>query len=223
VSRFDRNRTDYQSSDERREEMVQRTIADRGVRDPRVLVAMRTVRRERFIDPSLRDSAYDDSPLPIEKGQTISQPFIVALMAEQARIEPDDRVLEVGTGSGYGAAVLGCIAAEVWTIERHAELVAQAARVLNAEGFDNVHVVEGDGTLGWPDAAPFDAIVVTAGAPDPPDALCRQLVDGGRLVIPVGQSRHSQELLRITRRGDSFQTEDLAAVRFVPLVGDEGW
>lgn len=207
----------------RRQRMVLADIARRGIDDDRVLKALGTVRRERFVPEDLAELAYNDAPLPIADGQTISQPFIVALMAEQARIQPDDRVLEVGTGSGYGAAVLACLAAEVWTIERYHDLAVRAKAVLAAEGFTNVKVVEGDGTLGWPEAAPFDAIIVTAGGPAPPEALCEQLVDGGRLVIPIGKKRRSQRLLRVTRKGDRFVEERLGAVRFVPLVGEEGW
>ncbi len=207
----------------RRRAMVQRHVAGRGITDRRVVAAMKRVRRDRFVAPAMAEFAYEDRPLPIDAEQTISQPYIVAVMAAAAEIEPKDRVLEIGTGSGYGAAVLGCLAEEVWTVERHHVLVVKARIRLAAEGFSNVHVVEGDGSLGWPDAAPFDAIVVTANAPSVPPALCDQLADGGRLVLPIGPQRASQELARIRRSGDRITTEDLGSVRFVPLVGEEGW
>lgn len=206
-----------------RARLVERDIAARGLTDARVLAAMGSVRRERFVPPDLMDFAYEDRPLPIGSGQTISQPYIVALMAEAAEIGPDDRVLEVGTGSGYGAAVLAHLAAEVWTIERYEGLAKTAHRRLRAEGLDNVHVAVGDGTLGWPEEAPFDAIVVTASAPDVPPALRQQLADGGRLVLPTGPERRAQALLRIRRIADDYTTEDLGPVRFVPLIGDQGW
>ena len=204
--------------------MVERSIAHRGVHAPRVLEALRSVPREHFLPEGLREFAYDDTPLPIEEGQTISQPYIVALMTEALGLEGGERVLEVGTGSGYAAAVLARIANEVYTVERHGQLAAKAAATLSAHGYDNVHVLHGDGTLGWPEHAPFDAIVVAAGGPVVPETLKGQLKIGGRLVIPVGADRGLQELVRVTRRGEhQFQTEDLADVRFVPLVGAEGW
>ncbi len=207
----------------RRAHMVAAHIAGRGVHHPGVLRAMGEVPRERFVPESMAEFAYEDHPLPIAEGQTISQPFIVALMAEAAEVGPDDRVLEVGAGSGYGAAVLGRVAARVWTVERHAPLAEGAARVLADLGYDNVAVGTGDGTLGWPEAAPFDAIVVTAGGPYAPAALLEQLAEGGRLVIPVGPSDREQELLRIRRTGDRFVEESLGPVRFVPLIGVEGF
>jgi protein-L-isoaspartate(D-aspartate) O-methyltransferase len=207
----------------RRQRMVDGDVAARGVRDRRVLEAMRTVPRERFVPESLADHAYDDNPLPIGAGQTISQPFIVASMTEALELTPDAKVLEVGTGSGYAAAVLSWVAQEVWTIERHGELAGRAAETLAGLGCDNVHVAEGDGTLGWPEAAPFDGIVVTADAPTVPEALLDQLADGGRLVIPVGPRHGRQELVVIARAGDEFERTSLGGVRFVPLVGEEGW
>lgn len=201
-----------------RHRMVRADIAARGVTDARVLDAMRTVRRDRFVPPWLARSAYEDRPLPIASGQTISQPYVVAVMAERARVAPGDRVLEIGTGSGYGAAVLAHLAGEVWTIERHRELAESARRHLADEGVANVHVVVGDGTRGWPEAAPFDAIVVTAAARDVPLDLVEQLADGGRLVIPV-EGRWRAEMLRcITRHGDELHSEEVFPVRFVPLV-----
>ncbi len=203
--------------------MVRHHIEGRGVDDPRVLDALLTVRRERFVEPELAEFAYEDSPLPIRSGQTISQPYIVAIMAEAAQIDPEARVLEIGTGSGYGAAVLGCVASDVWSIERHRDLAVEARRRLQAEGFENVHVLEGDGTLGWPEEAPFDAIIVTAGGPNVPTALREQLADGGCLVMPVGPESRGQQLLRVRRRGERFEEEDLGSVRFVPLIGAQGW
>ena len=165
-----------------------------------------------------RQSAYEDHPLPIGHAQTISQPFIVALMAEAARIGPDDVVLEIGTGSGYGAAVLSCLAREVHTVERIPELAESAA--VHLQGYPNVQVHTGDGTLGWPAAAPYDAIVVTAAAETVPTQLAEQLAEGARLVIPVGAQSRTQKLLRIERHGGELTTADLGAVAFVPLIGD---
>jgi protein-L-isoaspartate(D-aspartate) O-methyltransferase len=212
-------------TDAARASMVEHHIAARGIVDERVLAAMSSVRRERFVPKDVAQFAYEDHPLPIGSGQTISQPFIVALMAEAAEIGPDDKVLEIGTGSGYGAAVLARLAASVWTVERLASLTATARDRLASEGIDNVHVVEGDGTLGWPDEAPYDAIIVTAGAPAVPTALQNQLAHGGRLVIPSGSKNRGQTLLRVRRGlGDSgYRSEELGLVRFVPLIGEQGW
>ena len=202
--------------------MVERQLASRGIADERVLAAMERVPRDAFVPADLAEFAYDDNPLPIAEGQTISQPYIVALMAEAARIKPGERVLEVGTGSGYAAAVFAELAREVVTIERHAALAEGARAVLQRLGYENVEVLTGDGSRGVPERAPYDAILVAAGAPAPPDSLKRQLADGGRLVIPVSVNSH-QELRVVTRRGETFETEDLGAVRFVPLMGEEGW
>ena len=205
-----------------REEMVARTIAARDVDDDRVLDAMRTVPRHVFVPEDHRDDAYDDSPLPIGEGQTISQPYIVALMAQAAALGPGDRVLEVGTGSGYAAAVFAQIAGHVFTIERHASLTEGAKQALSEAGVRNVTVRTGDGTRGWSEEAPFDAIIVAAGAPVVPDALKQQLAVGGRLVIPVDAGDH-QELTCIRRNADgSFVSERGGAVTFVPLVGARG-
>ncbi|MEQ8485647.1 MAG: protein-L-isoaspartate(D-aspartate) O-methyltransferase [Pseudomonadales bacterium] len=206
-----------------RQRMVQDQIAARGIDDARVLAAMGRVPRERFVPATLQANAYDDAPLPIGDGQTISQPFIVAYMVAALALEGGERVLEIGTGSGYAAAVLAEIATEVYTVERLATLAEAAADTLAAAGYERVHVRCGDGTLGWPEASPFDAILVSAGGPDVPATLRDQLAPGGRLVIPVGQSRGMQRLVRVTRTGDGFDTEDLEAVRFVPLIGAEGW
>lgn len=203
--------------------MVQRDIAGRGVRHPAVLRAMATVPRETFLTPDLAEFAYEDHPLPIAEGQTISQPYIVAVMLEAAEVGPQDRVLEIGAGSGYGAAVLSLVAAEVWSIECHEALACGAQQALDELGYDNAHVIWGDGTLGWPEAAPFDAIIVTAGGPSVPEALLEQLDDGGRLVIPVGPETRGQELIRVRRDGDGFHEEFLGAVRFVPLIGSQGF
>lgn len=210
--------------DDQREQMVRRQIAARGVRSKRVLDAMRTVRREGFVPSYLGEFAYDDTPLPIEEEQTISQPYIVAFMVEALELEGHERVLEIGTGSGYAAAVLAELAAEVYSIERHERLAEGAKARLAEQGYGRVRVRCGDGTLGWPEEAPFDAIVVAAGGPSVPESLREQLAIGGRLVIPVGEQVGLQTLRRVTRRGqDEFEEEDLGGVRFVPLIGEEGW
>lgn len=207
-----------------RHHMVDAHIARRGVRDARVLDAMRRVPREIFVDEGFEEFAYDDSPLPIGDGQTISQPYIVAHMIEAAELEPTDRVLEIGTGSGYAAAVMSRVAARVFTMERHARLADTAQRKLDGLGYDNVEVRVGDGTEGWPEQAPFDAILVTAGGPAAPPALKEQLDIGGRLIIPVGEEQRSQRLVRITRTAAGrFEEEDLGGVMFVPLIGAHGW
>lgn len=209
---------------EQRRLLVKRQLKGRGICDPAVLGALESVPREAFLPPELAEFAYLDRALPIEKGQTISQPYIVALMTEALQLKAGDRVLEVGTGSGYAAAVLAKIAGEVFTIERHQELAEQAARRLREQGFDNVHVLHGDGTLGWPEHAPYDAIVVAAGGPEIPRPLLDQLTIGGRLVIPVGEGRTMQSLIGITRTSsDNYEREELGDVRFVPLVGARGW
>jgi protein-L-isoaspartate(D-aspartate) O-methyltransferase len=207
-----------------RERMVQRQIEGRGISDPAVLAAMRLVPREIFVSDAYRPFAYDDSPLPIPANQTISQPYIVAYMIAALWLEPDDRVLEIGTGSGYAAAIISHIAHEVYTIERHPKLADYARRRLAQLNIANVWVKHGDGTLGWPEHAPYDGIVVAAGGPSVPPSLRAQLAVGGHLVIPVGRSRHQQNLLRITRHAaERFTEEALAPVAFVPLIGDEGW
>lgn len=210
--------------DRLRDEMVDRQIRARGVRSEPVLRAMRRVRREGYVPSYLGEFAYEDAPLPIEEEQTISQPYIVGLMVEALELRPGDRVLEIGTGSGYAAAVLAEIAAEVHTIERHERLAATARERLARDGYANVHVRHGDGTLGWPEAAPFDAIVVAAGGPKVPESLRQQLAVGGRLVIPVGDAMGRQQLVRVRRvAAERYETETLAQVRFVPLVGEQGW
>lgn len=210
--------------DEKRRKMVQRQIANRGVRDTHVLEAMRKVPRECFISGRLREFAYEDTPLPIEEAQTISQPYIVALMIEAAGIKPGDHVLEVGAGSGYASAVMGQIAAQVIGIEWHHSLARTAQSRMAELGYRNVHIYQGDGTKGWPELAPYDAIVVSAGGPSIPHTLLDQLRVGGRLVVPVGDEPRSQELLQIKRTGPhDYDRQSLGRVQFVPLVGSEGW
>lgn len=207
-----------------RHEMVERAIRARGVRSELVLEAMRSVPREDFLPERMREFAYEDTPLPIEADQTISQPYIVAFMVEALGLQGGERVLEIGAGSGYAAAVLSRIAGEVFTVERIGQLAETAAARLADLHYENVHVLHGDGTKGWPEHMPYDGIVVAAGGPRVPDALKLQLKIGGRLVIPVGKDRTVQELVRITRLSEQdFKREDLADVRFVPLLGEEGW
>jgi protein-L-isoaspartate(D-aspartate) O-methyltransferase len=207
-----------------RERMVERQIAARGVNDARVLDAMRQVPREAFVASGFEEFAYEDSPLPIAAGQTISQPYMVALMIEAAEVKSGDRVLEIGTGSGYAAAVLSRIAAEVYTVERHGALAQTAKRRFARLDYRNIEVRHGDGTLGWPEATPFDAIIVTAGGPEIPESLRHQLKVGGRLVIPIGSLTDEQRLVKVVRDGEhAFHEEDLGPVRFVPLIGEHGW
>jgi protein-L-isoaspartate(D-aspartate) O-methyltransferase len=211
-------------SREQRRRMVERHVEARGVRDPAVIDAMCAVPREAFLPSHLAEFAYADTPLPIEEGQTISQPFIVAMMAEALSLGPTDRVLEIGTGSGYAAAVLAEIAAEVCTVERHRALADEAERRLHELGYHNVRVLCGDGTLGWPEHAPFDAILVSAGGPEVPRLLVEQLAPGGRIVIPVGPDLRDQRLLRLTKSADGkVDINDLGGVRFVPLIGAGGF
>ena len=194
-----------------------------GVRDQAVLDAVARAPREEFVPRRSARHAFDDRPLPIGGGQTISQPAMVALMAEAARLDPAARVLEVGAGSGYGAAVLAELAARVVTVERLEPLARLARAALHRLGYRNVEVVVGDGTLGRPDTGPYDAIVVTAAGPGPPPALVAQLADGGRLVMPVGARDGGQKLVRFTRSGDGVDSEALFGVRFVPLIGEQGF
>lgn len=207
-----------------RANMVERNIAARGVRDELVLEAMRKVPRELFLPENLREFAYEDTPLPIAGEQTISQPYIVAFMAEALLLKGGEKVLEIGAGSGYAAAVLSEIAANVYTVERLSQLADKAAATLADLGYANVHVLHGDGTRGWPEHAPYDAIVVAAGGPQVPESLKEQLKIGGRLVMPVGGDQRSQELVRVARISkNEYRSEDIADVRFVPLIGEEGW
>jgi protein-L-isoaspartate(D-aspartate) O-methyltransferase len=226
---YDKAKTSIARMDEmtfnlQRERLVENELRLLGIRNEAVLKAMREVPREAFVSEELREFAYRNAPLPIGSGQTISQPLIVAHMAEALELGPNDRVLEIGAGSGYAAAILSWIAKEVFTVERHRELAASATERLRRLGYRNVHVLVGDGTRGWPDEAPFDAIVVAAGSPGIPPALLEQLGIGGRLVIPVGESKDSQQLIRVVRRGkDKYEHEELGGVRFVPLIGEAGW
>ncbi len=205
-------------------QMVRDQIAGRGISNSALLEAMSKVQREFFVPPHLAEFAYLDTPLPIESGQTISQPYIVALMIEVVAPRPSDRALEIGTGSGYGAAVLSQLVAEVYTVERDERLFELATRRLADLGYTNVKVLHGDGTLGWPEHAPYDVIVVTAGGPQIPKPLLEQLAIGGRLVIPIGEVPRLQSLIRVTRVGkDQYDEEDLGPVQFVPLIGAQGW
>ena len=206
------------------ENAVRRDLEARGIADVRVLSAFREVPREQFVPARLQGLAWCDSPLAIGEGQTISQPYIVALTAEALRLNGTERVLEVGTGSGYAAAVLSRLSREVFTVERHESLATEARTRLQRLGYFTVHVHLGDGTRGWAEHAPYDAIAVAAAGPRVPPPLLAQLAPGGRLVMPVGRSPHSQLLVRVTRsaRGDFLQ-EPLLGVSFVPLIGEEGW
>jgi protein-L-isoaspartate(D-aspartate) O-methyltransferase len=213
--------SDFQAA---REKMVNTQIAARGIRDPAVLDAMRTTPREAFVPLSVVPSAYEDEALPIPEGQTISQPYVVAAMIDAVDPKRDDRVLEIGTGSGYAAAVLAHIVSEVFTVERLAALAESARRRLADLGYHNIHVRCGDGTLGWPEHAPYDAIIVTAAGPKVPPALLDQLSVGGRLVMPVGSTRRFQQLVRVVRLADNeYEHTELEGVTFVPLIGEQGW
>jgi protein-L-isoaspartate(D-aspartate) O-methyltransferase len=212
------------SFEEAREEMVRLQLAGRGLVNERVLAAFRAIPREAFVPDRVRDLAYRDAPLPIGEDQTISQPYVVAVTLDALRLDGGERVLEIGTGSGYAAAVLGRAAREVYTVERLRGLAEAARARLARLGYENVHVLHGDGTLGWPEHAPYDAIAVAAGSPEVPQALRAQLAIGGRLVIPIGEDEGAQTLMRITRTGpDAYQQEELLPVRFVPLIGEQGW
>lgn len=203
--------------------MVADQLRRREITDPRVLDAFARVPREAFVPDDIQEHAYADSPLPIGNGQTISQPYVVAMTVQALQLKGGERVLEIGAGSGYAAAILGALCREVDTVERIGELATAAAARLARLGYGNVHVHHADGTLGWPPNAPYEAIAVAAGAPKPPQSLLDQLAVGGRLVIPHGQAEH-QSLARITRQSaTNFVEEDLGAVRFVPLIGSQGW
>ena len=213
----------HETTADQRAGMVDRQLRARGIRSETVLEVMGGVPRERFLPSGQRHRAYRDQALPISQGQTLSQPYMVAIMTEALKLRPSDRVLEIGTGSGYQTAVLSPLASEVFTLERIPELSNRAKEVLRELACENVRLRVGDGSVGWPEEAPFDAILVTAGAPHVPESLKAQLAeDGGRLVVPVGD-RFIQELVRVTRNGDEFESEDLLSCRFVPLMGKEGW
>ena len=204
-----------------RERMVNNQIKARGINDPRVLAAMLKVPRHLFVPLSYRLQSYNDSPLPIGEGQTISQPYIVAFMTEALELKKDVRVLEIGTGSGYQAAILAEIAAEVYTIEVLPELGKRAQKLLNELGFTNIYVSIGDGYKGWPEEAPFDAIIVTCAPENIPPALIEQLKDGGRMIIPVGPVNGVQNLIKGIKKGKKLKTQDVLPVRFVPMIKDK--
>jgi protein-L-isoaspartate(D-aspartate) O-methyltransferase len=206
----------------RRAEMIERQLRRRGVNDARLLAAMAAVRREEFVPAEFRQRAYEDAPLPIGEGQTISQPYIAGAMTAALRLKGDERLLEIGTGCGYQAAVLSHLAKIVFTIESRSELAASAAARLERLGYKNVHVHCGDGTLGLPELAPFDAILVAAAAPGVPEPLRSQLGEASRLILPVGDAEN-QELQLIERQGNTFTRQSLEYCRFVPLVGLHGW
>jgi protein-L-isoaspartate(D-aspartate) O-methyltransferase len=207
---------------EARQEMVETQIRKRHITDNRVLECLQSVPRHEFVPAEFRERAYEDAPLPIGEGQTISQPYIVAAMTAALHLQGHERVLEIGTGFGYQAAVLACLAQEVFTVEFRAELATEAAGRLARLGYENVHVHCGDGTLGLPEFAPYDAILVAAAAPSVPMPLLAQLAEGGRLVVPVG-GVENQDLRLIERANDTFRTTMLEPCRFVPLVGAHGW
>jgi len=200
-----------------RERMVETQIEARGIRDPRVLSAMKNVPRELFVPEDQQERAFFDGPLSIGHGQTISQPYIVAYMTEKLEVFPGDRVLEIGTGCGYQTAVLAELAGHVYTVEIVKPLADIARRLLEQAGYDNISFLSSDGTMGWEEESPFDAIMVTAAPPRIPGELTRQLADGGRMIVPVGE--FSQVLYKVTRRGDDFEKESLLGVRFVPMTG----
>jgi len=205
-----------------RKRMVQDQLVTRGIKDERVLNVMTQIPRHLFVDEGLWPQAYGDFPLPIAEGQTISQPFIVALMTEALALEGDEKVLEIGTGSGYQAAILSELAARVFSIERISSMATKARKLLDELGCGNVLIKVGDGTYGWPEEAPFEGIIVTAGAPDVPDPLLQQLTTGGRLVIPVGDE-YLQDLVKVVKTESGYEKENLGGCRFVKLIGDHGW
>ncbi|MDO8536373.1 MAG: protein-L-isoaspartate(D-aspartate) O-methyltransferase [Candidatus Omnitrophota bacterium] len=209
--------------DKLRAEMVLEQLIPRNISEGKVLEAFRKVPRQEFVPEDLRQSSYNDYPLPIGDNQTISQPYMVALMTECLKLKGGEKVLEIGTGSGYQAAILGEIAGEVYSVERFKDLADKAGGVLSSLGYKNIHIKVGDGTLGWSEFAPYDGIVVTAGAPSVPDSLVKQLKDGGSLVIPVDRGGFSQVLTLVERVGRTTRTSDICACTFVPLVGKEGW
>jgi protein-L-isoaspartate(D-aspartate) O-methyltransferase len=207
-----------------RDAMIERQIEARGIHEPTILEAFRSVPREEFLSKEYADLAYGDHPLPIEAGQTISQPYIVALMIQAAEMKAGDTVLEVGAGSGYAAAIMSRIAGRVTAVERQPDLVKVAQERMQRLGFDNVRIVQGDGTRGWEPEAPYDAILAAASGSHIPPAWIDQLADGGRIVMPVGEPTFIQKLIKVTRGpAGKLITEDLGGVRFVPLIGEEGW
>jgi protein-L-isoaspartate(D-aspartate) O-methyltransferase len=205
-----------------RQAMVEDQLRRRGISDPRVLEAMEKVPRHLFVPEDYQASAYDDRPLPIGEGQTISQPYMVAIMTQSLELKGRERVLEIGTGSGYQAAVLAELARELFTVERIPGLTPRAEKLLRDQGYKNIFFRTGDGSRGWPEEAPFDGIIVTAAAPEIPPTFKSQLAEGGRLVIPTGP-RFTQTLYKLIRQGDRFREEEVTGCVFVPLVGDYGW
>jgi protein-L-isoaspartate(D-aspartate) O-methyltransferase len=209
--------------DKLRAAMVVEQLIPRNISDKRVLEAFRKVPRHEFVPEDLRQSAYNDYPIPIGENQTISQPYMVALMTECLKLKDGEKVLEIGTGSGYQAAILGEIAGEVYSVERFKDLADKASEILHSLGYKNIHIKVGDGTLGWSEFAPYDGIVVTAGAPGVPESLVKQLKDGGRLVIPIDSGGFGQILTLVERVGHTTRQSDICACTFVPLIGKEGW
>ena len=205
-----------------RERMVKNQLIPRGIKDERVLEAMGKIPRHRFIEEALTGEAYNDHPVPIGEKQTISQPYIVALMTETLELKGDENTLEIGTGSGYQTAILAELSSRVYTIERIKSLMVNARKLLAELGYSNILFKAFDGTLGWKEYAPFDAIMVTAGAPSLPGPLMDQLADNGRMIVPVGD-RYSQELIKVIRKGNSLEQENLGGCRFVNLIGVHGW
>jgi protein-L-isoaspartate(D-aspartate) O-methyltransferase len=203
--------------------MIAEQLIPRNISDKTVLEAFRKVPRHEFVPEDMRQYAYNDYPLPIGENQTISQPYMVALMTECLKLKGGEKVLEVGTGSGYQAAILGEMAGEVYSVERFKELADKASKVLGSLGYKNIHIKVGDGTIGWSEFAPYDGIVVTAGAPDIPESLVKQLKDGGRLIIPVDRGGFGQTLTLVEKTGRTVKTSDVCACTFVPLIGKEGW
>jgi protein-L-isoaspartate(D-aspartate) O-methyltransferase len=202
--------------------MVEEQLRRRGIHDQRLLAVMANIPRHSFVSSDYQLAAYEDRPFPIGEGQTISQPYMVAVMTQSLELKGDERVLEIGTGSGYQTAILAEMAKTIFTIERIQELLLRAQKILQELGYENIFFLTGDGTKGWPEKAPFDGIIVTAGAPEIPQTLTSQLAEGGRLVIPVGP-RYTQTLYKVTRKRNQFTEEDLTGCVFVPLVGDFGW
>ena len=214
--------TGFQDFHLQRKRMVERQLIPRGIRDPRVLNAMEKVPRDRFVEKALAGEAYSDYPLPIGDNQTISQPYIVALMTEALDLRGKEKTLEIGTGSGYQTAILAELSKEVYTIERIKPLLIKAKEVLTELDYKNIMFKAFDGTLGWKEYEPYDAVIVTAGAPEIPEPLLEQLAEGGRLIIPVG-NRFSQELIRITKKKGNYSEKSLGGCRFVDLIGFHGW
>jgi protein-L-isoaspartate(D-aspartate) O-methyltransferase len=202
--------------------MVEDQLRRRGIHDQRVLEAMAKIPRHSFVSPEYQAAAYEDRPLPIGEGQTISQPYMVAVMTQSLELTGGERVLEIGTGSGYQTATLAELAKTIFTVERIQVLIQRAQKVLQNLGYENIFFLHGDGTKGWPENSPFEGIIVTAGAPEVPQMLTSQLADGGRLVIPVGP-RYTQTLYKVIRKGNRFMEEDITGCVFVPLLGDFGW